>query len=399
MYPELWHLPIINYPVRSYGFMLMIGFLSAIYLAARRAEKSRVNPDVIINLGFCALFGGVVGARLFYVIHYWEREFSGHGNPIWAMVDISKGGMEFYGGLVGSFVLILGYILIMRESFRLLMDVITPAAMWGLAFGRMGCFLNGCCWGGMCGGTIAENWAVQFPYGSPSYFRQYQNRQVKVPQQLLLVNKLGQARPYFRHEINIPSVDKWNFYQRKLNDTMLEFDIVANVTPDSTKVDLLKKRIELLQKKAKEEKAKQAQIQRILDKYPSVNFPDQKMTLSELTDLVKNNRTLPVHPVQIYGIINALLGALFLEIFFRVRKHHGLVFAVFLMTYPWTRIVLELIRVDNPKDTFGLTVSQALSIALIISGIVTFYLCRKMPLISPAAKPWNPPPEEKLEKK
>ena len=52
MKPELFTIPFLNYPVKSYGFMLMIGFFSAIYIAAKRAEKVRANPDMVINLGF-----------------------------------------------------------------------------------------------------------------------------------------------------------------------------------------------------------------------------------------------------------------------------------------------------------------------------------------------------------
>ncbi len=389
MHPELWTIPLINYPIRSYGFMLMIGFLTGIYWAAKRGEKVRANPDLVINLGFFALIGGVLGARLMYVIHYWKRDFAMHSNPFMALIDISSGGMEFFGGVVGGFALIAVYLLWKKESFRLYFDILTPAVMWGLAFGRAGCFLNGCCWGGLATGTVAENWAVQFPFASPAYFRQYENRQIKTPPQLLTCGP-GGCRPLSRSEISFP-FDKWDSYHRQLTDAEAKLNLEQKTDSNSAATRSTQKRVDLLKKLAQQEEKNQAFIKNHLQRFPSTEFPGQTMTPTELVDLAKQCRTLPVHPTQLYDIVNALLGCLFLSWYFRIRRRHGMVFAVWLMTYPWTRLVLELIRVDNPKDTFGLTVSQSISIAMLVSGLVLWLVIRKLPEISPAAKPWEPP--------
>ena len=89
MYPELFRIPLIDVPVKSYGFMLMVGFLTAIWFAMRRAERVKANPDTILNLGFVALICGVAGARAFYVAHYWESHFAYLPNPIWASFNIT----------------------------------------------------------------------------------------------------------------------------------------------------------------------------------------------------------------------------------------------------------------------------------------------------------------------
>ena len=185
MFHELFTIPIIDYPIKSYGFMLMLGFFSAAYIAAKRAERVRANPDIVLNCTILALLGSMAGARLFYVVHYWDTRFAGRSNPLLAVLDITAGGMEFYGGVIGAIVLTIGYLLIKRDSIRLYFDIMTPGLMWGLALTRVGCFLNGCCWGGPCAGTVAQHWGVEFPYGSPAYYRQYQDNRIEVPEALL----------------------------------------------------------------------------------------------------------------------------------------------------------------------------------------------------------------------
>jgi len=403
MFPEFWTIPILNYTVKSYGLMLMIGFLSAIYLAAKRAEKVRANPDLVINIGFFALIGGVVGARLFFVIHYWDQQFAGRSNPIMAVLDVSQGGMEFLGGVIGAFVLLVPYILkkkrdpntelMRRDSLRLYLDILAPGLMWGLAFGRIGCLLNGCCWGGICEGTIAQNWGVTFPYGSPAYIRQFQNRQVKVPAPLIFVRSDGQAVPLSRLQIN-KSIKDRNKAQRAEADARMEYDYLVKMDPNSPETKDAKLRWEKKKKAADLEAKEHTEINYNLKSYPSLEFPGQTMTPSELSDLAAKHRSRKVHPTQLYASINALLAAVFLAWVFRIRRRHGVVFAVFLLTYPWTRIVLELIRVDNPKDAFGLTISQFVGLAMFLSGVALYLVLRKLPLRSPAAVVWEPPPEE-----
>ena len=97
------------------------------------------------------------------------------------------------------------------------------------------------------------------------------------------------------------------------------------------------------------------------------------MTATELKDLAHDHgRTVPVHPVQIYASINGMLLAILLnEVFYR-RKRHGVVFAVLLMLYPAARVMEEMIRIDNPHDTAGLTISQFVSLLLFSLGLALF---------------------------
>ena len=102
MMPVVFRIPFLNRDIPGYGLMLMIGFMVGIIWAARRAARSKANPDVLLNCGFVALITGVVGARAMYVIHYWDQ-FKSRGDAgqvFWAVIDVTKGGMEFYGGFV-----------------------------------------------------------------------------------------------------------------------------------------------------------------------------------------------------------------------------------------------------------------------------------------------------------
>ena len=144
MHPELFTLPG-GITIKTYGFFLMVGFLSAVWLAMRRAQRVKADSDRILDLSFLALIFGVGGARFMYVVHYWRTDFADAPNRLWAIVDIRLGGLEFLGGIIGAMAAIVIYLLLRRQSIRLHLDIMAPGAMWGLAFGRLGCFFNGCC--------------------------------------------------------------------------------------------------------------------------------------------------------------------------------------------------------------------------------------------------------------
>ena len=183
---------------------------------------------------------------------------------------------------------------------------------------------------------------------------------------------------------------------RKYREAKDSYEYLSAVTPDSVEAKKEKLRMESLEQSAKQEAMRYATVVNHLQKFPSADFPGQGMTPLELAELAQTSRSLPVHPAQPYGTINALLLSLLLVMVFRHRKRDGMVFAMLLITYPITRILLELIRVDNPKDTFGgLTVSQGISLVMIGLGIVLIFILRQLPEKCPLAKPWEPPPEEK----
>ena len=115
-------------------------------------------------MAFWLCFSGMVGARLFYCYEYWGREIK----SVLDVVQYWKGGIVFYGGIVGGTIAFFVYRWFRPFPLRPYMDVLAPSVAIGTMFGRIGCFLNGCCYGDSC--TLP--WAVSFPRESPPWQHQ-----------------------------------------------------------------------------------------------------------------------------------------------------------------------------------------------------------------------------------
>jgi phosphatidylglycerol:prolipoprotein diacylglycerol transferase len=151
--------------IRLYGFgvMFCIAMLASMYLAALRARRYRLDPDNVLDLAFWVFIGGLIGARLFFVIQY-RANF----RSFWEIFEIWKGGIVLYGGVIGGS--LGGMIYWWRRRFPLLAmwDLVAPSIALGIALGRIGCFLNGCCYGDRCDAP----WAVSFPVESIPWWDQ-----------------------------------------------------------------------------------------------------------------------------------------------------------------------------------------------------------------------------------
>lgn len=392
MHPELFTIPYLGWSIKSYGFMLMVGFLSCIWLAARRAARVKADPDMIINMGFVTLICGVIGARLFYVVHYWNTRFAGSDHPILEIFNLTRGGLEFYGGFIGGALGVIVYSVYKRLSFRLYADIIAPSLMWALAIGRVGCFLNGCCWGGVCtnpDGTKAFAWALTFPYGSGAMHDQWQNCQKTLPAELIYVNAAGAAYEVPRALLEQPleeiraEIDR---VEKAYHDAKAAHEKAVAEGADEGTI----KRLESTRKRAESElRRHESEIAPLRQKadLSGGGGESQKMPFEELVALANSDacRSLPVHPTQLYAAIGAMLLSLLLSAVFMVRKRHGIVVCILLLLYGPMRIVEEQIRVDNPLDTFGLTVSTGVSLVGMAIGLVGLFILYRLPERSPYA--------------
>jgi phosphatidylglycerol:prolipoprotein diacylglycerol transferase len=161
MYPELFKIPYIDWPLPTYGLMMVIGFLAAVLVMRRLSLHITDNLQFITNASLYCLIAGVVGARLFYVVHHFGQ-FRGRWVSVFA---IWHGGLEFLGGVILAIVVLLFYLRRHKLSIRHYFDILAIGLMVGLAFGRIGCFLKGDCFGK----PTDVPWAVRFPYGSDPY--------------------------------------------------------------------------------------------------------------------------------------------------------------------------------------------------------------------------------------
>lgn len=410
MHPELFTLPF-GLTVKTYGFFLMIGFLSAVWLSMRRAERVKADPDAILNASFLALIFGVLGARLFYVMHYWDRDFADMPNAFLAVINITKGGLEFLGGFLGATLAIIIYLMIPKRissdskerrplSIRLYLDILAPAVMWGLAFGRLGCFFNGCCFGGVCATDDTQAarypWAMSFPYGSPAAIRQWEQREISFPAELIITSPTAPRPNILPASVLSMSVEERESPQRKVQASQKALDEAKSKDPQSEDTKRLEQQLTAAVK-ARDAHAKDHFLKALetQQRYPSREVPTRNTSVSELQALAAASASRPLHPTQLYSSINAMLLSAFFSAMFYVRKRHGVVAASVFVLYPITRFIMELIRTDNPQDTLGLTISQFVSMVMFVFGLAALFVIYKyLPERSPNAVPYVPPPEE-----
>lgn len=381
MHHTLFTIPGLGWEIPSYGFMMMLGFLTAIWWATRRATRSQANPDVILNCGFVALIAGVVGARLMYVVHYWERvEVPGDtAATIMNIVNVRQGGLEFYGGFILATVVTLLYLVLWRHSVRWYLDIMAPSAMVGLAFGRTGCFLNGCCWGGVC----SLPWAVAFPAGSPAATQHWVHGHMHTPPALVYTSPDGQSMPLHRDSLaataeEVAAADAAEAAARAAYE-----DVRAQYAGDESAAAVAAKR-EAARKLVLAEQ-ELGDIRAVMDRYG--------LSLAEVQMVAQQYHSAPVHPTQLYSVVAAVLLALLLDQLYWRRKRDGVVIFTLLAIQPVARYLLEVIRSDNPVDTFGFTISQAIALALTVIGLGGLILIRYLPPRSPRARAWEPPPD------
>ena len=141
MLPEICHIG--PFTIYSYGLMLVLAFFVSAYLASRQAAKVAINADKVFNLFFFIFIAGIIGSRVFYVlsnlVFYLQHPLE--------IIMLQHGGMAIFGGII--FGTGFGCLFIKKNKMDLLqtLDLLAPFIALGQGIGRIGCFLNGCCYG------------------------------------------------------------------------------------------------------------------------------------------------------------------------------------------------------------------------------------------------------------
>jgi len=147
--------------------MIALAFLAGLWTATLRARREKISGETIADVTLWLMVGGIVGARIVYVATYWREEFA--DQPLSEIFMIQHGGLVYYGGLVGAMTAGMIYIRWKKLPLWKIADVLAPSCALGNVFGRIGCLLNGCCYGRAC----SLPWAISFPadnlLGSPAY--------------------------------------------------------------------------------------------------------------------------------------------------------------------------------------------------------------------------------------
>jgi phosphatidylglycerol:prolipoprotein diacylglycerol transferase len=294
MKPALFTYPYIS----SYPVLMLLGFVGGWILARKRAGFYRLDPRHFDNISLlvpmAALFGARLFARLFYAklplleaLKFWEGD-----------------GLVFYGGFVFGAGTVLSYGLVRRVNLAKLCDCLAPSIALGLAFGRVGCFLGGCCWGDLC---VADAVLTRL---EPETARQVQTfRAISGPGWPLAVRFPRKSEAFEQHE--------------KLGLISSDAD-----------------------------------------------------------------RSLPVHPVQLYEAALAAALAIWLHRRFQGEERAGNAALALLVGYAVIRFGTEYLRADNRSSALGLTISQLISVEILLFCLAAAAV---RALVSPAkARKSNP---------
>ncbi|MGE3820916.1 MAG: prolipoprotein diacylglyceryl transferase, partial [Isosphaeraceae bacterium] len=148
--------------LHSFSVFLSLAVVAGLGLTVWRARRERLSTESVLGLAVWLLTGGIVGARALYV--------ATHPGSIQTFYDVFKiwqGGIVYYGCLIGGLIGSTLYWYRQRFPFLAMADAVAPALALGSAVGRIGCWLNGCCYGRPCDPA----WGVAFPQGSPPWAR------------------------------------------------------------------------------------------------------------------------------------------------------------------------------------------------------------------------------------
>jgi prolipoprotein diacylglyceryltransferase len=341
-------------PLYGFGLMLFLTFLVTTWLAGRRARQAGVDPQHLQDLAIWIFVCGIVCARIVYMVQY--------GEPIDQFFRIWQGGLVFYGSAIGGIIGgVLGYWFVIRKhqiSFWKLADIVAPCVAIGLVIGRIGCLLNGCCYGNVAYETCP---GITFPLSAPPRFH--------------LVGAGFQTAAGFTMAA-LPGAD----------DRM-----VGAVAADSPAADAGLRPGDVIVR------ANDQPIKSYADLYEYLgrgeNWPrglnDLRLGVIHAGETVPVElpaiapRSLRLNPTQLYESISMALLFLVLLAFTPVRRREGMVMAVFLIGYAIHRFINETLRNDTKPIQFDgfqthMTLSQNLSLLFFVMGVtLVVYLCRR----------------------
>ncbi len=130
-------------PVRSYGVLLVVGVLVAVLMARARAPRWGIAPDKVWDATFWLVFPGIIGARVFYIAQNWDH----YSRNTAELFSLRFDGLTSFGGLVFGFLGLLVWAKRSKVSIPAFLDVVGVPVLVAQAIGRLGCLLNGCCYG------------------------------------------------------------------------------------------------------------------------------------------------------------------------------------------------------------------------------------------------------------
>jgi prolipoprotein diacylglyceryltransferase len=451
-------------PIRGYGVMFLLGVVAGVGLAAYRAPKLNLDADVIVSLAFWMIAAGLAGARLFHVIEYWDISYRQtrllpDGTSVFDLkstlleiVNIPKGGLVVYGSFFGGFAAFAWFVRKHKLPIFAVADLIAPSGMLGLTLGRIGCLLNGCCFGGHCD----LPWAIEFPQTSsasgftPPYDRQLEHGlafglyiKVEADDTLVVdrvdpngsaaeqgiktgdvimsidgtpltpvlrkdgrkISVLAQLRERFRLKTALyleTSEDARVVYLRwspriadlETKDPVARVEsgfgltfaregnaiVIKSVDPDSPAHARGLESAMRINKLDEEDIITLAQAKSRFVRKANVRIVTADNPAPKTLTFAPPPHTPGLQPTQIYSAINAIVLLCLFLAYYPFRRRDGEVFALWVSIYPVTRFLLEVIRTDEAAMFgTGLSISQIVSVILLVSVVVIWILVLRQP--------------------
>lgn len=363
----LFYIPGTEIPIYGYGMMLFVAFVFCTWLASHLARREGIEPKHVQDMAIWVFVLGILGARIVYTIQYWNR--FNRADALEAVKEffrVWQGGLVLYGAFIGGAIgYVFAYIFILRKhkvpTWKMA-DVIAPAIALGVCIGRVGCLLNGCCYGNV---ACAHCPAISFPLSSPPRIdfveRGYQTAAgfTLDPEHVRTVGAVEPDSPAARAGLRAGDI----ILKVNGSDVEQNSDIAAYLTREwkRGKNDLSLK----------------------------VRHPDRSE--DELSPF--SHGTLGLHPTQVYESISmALLFAVLLA-YYPLRKRDGAIMVVLMFGYAVHRFLNEMLRTDTEPVAFGMTLSQNVSILLFIAAVVlTCWIRSRPPRESQASQVPQPVP-------
>jgi phosphatidylglycerol---prolipoprotein diacylglyceryl transferase len=392
MQQVLWRIPIKvgwfpdGIPIYGFGMMLFVSFLVCTWLAGRRAERVGIPTTFIQDLAIWIFVGGLLGARLTYLSNEttwpslgelgfgkWLREVLGIlGDMVLRLPRIWDGGIILYGSVVGALVgYLVGYLLVFRKyklSTLKLADVIAPTIAVGMALGRIGCFLNGCCYGQVACADCAV-YAVHFPVAAPA-------REALVDAGYQTVAGFTLAERQTRSGGALVGVVNPSSPAAAVG--LRPGDLIVGVN-DGVKEHEVRNSVDLASTLGSLRGWPRGEPLVTLSVYHEGDDP----RAGDPVRLTFRPRTLGLYPTQPYEVVSMVLLFLLLLAYEPFRRHDGQVMAVLMMGYALHRYLNEILR-DDPRPVWFERYSSVILFAA--GALMWLWLQRRASRAAPAER-------------